>query len=70
MSSPFLYRLGAKFARWYLKVGSHDGWRSKLPMDGKAWTDHRDFPLPAAKPFRARWKALKQELDAERRGDK
>jgi L-lactate dehydrogenase complex protein LldF len=65
MSSKFLYHWGAKFARWFMAIGSHDGWQSKLPADGAGWTDHRDFPLPAKRPFHARWAELQKQLDAE-----
>lgn len=31
-------------------------WIRKLPLGGSAWTDHRDFPSPAAQPFHQWWK--------------
>lgn len=65
MSSAFLYRWGGKFARMFMKLLSKDGWVKRLPMDGSGWTDHRDFPLPAKKTFRARWADLQKQLDAE-----
>jgi len=68
MGSKFLYRWGAKLARLYMKIGSRGGWRSRLPADGAKWTAHRDFPLPAARPFHARWNELKRELDADQEG--
>lgn len=65
MSSAFLYRCGLKFGRMFMWLLSKDGWLKWLPMDGSGWTDHRDFPLPAKRPFRARWADLQKQLDAE-----
>lgn len=55
MMSKFLYRMGARFGRWFLNVSSKDGWVAKLPPPFGAWTDHRDFPALADKPFHKRW---------------
>lgn len=30
-------------------------WITRLPAAGKGWTDHRDLPRPAKRPFRDRW---------------
>ncbi len=62
MSSSLLYRIGARFGRLYMKIGSRDGWRSKLPMDGALWTEHRDIPVMPV-PFHKRWAALQRELN-------
>lgn len=32
-----------------------DGWVDRLPGPGRGWTDHRDLPRPARRPFRDRW---------------
>jgi L-lactate dehydrogenase complex protein LldF len=32
------------------------GWLESLPLHGAGWTDHRQFPPPAAKSFHQRWK--------------
>lgn len=31
-------------------------WMESLPLHGAGWTDHRQFPPPAAKSFHQRWK--------------
>jgi L-lactate dehydrogenase complex protein LldF len=54
---PWLYRLAVRFAR-VLRTLHKDGWLSKLPGPGAAWTSSRDFPAPAARSFRDRWKEL------------
>jgi L-lactate dehydrogenase complex protein LldF len=35
---------------------SREGWIARLPFQGSAWTDHRDFPRPAAESFHQRWR--------------
>jgi hypothetical protein len=70
MQWKFLYHWGAKFYHWFMDIGARDGWKRKLPGLGAAWTDHRDFPALASRPFRDRWADLQDELeaiDAERR---
>ncbi|MCW5849946.1 MAG: iron-sulfur cluster-binding protein [Anaerolineae bacterium] len=60
-SWPFLYRLGAK-SRWLLKLFARGERIPNTPIPIlKNWTRYRDFPLPAAKPFHARWDELKTE---------
>jgi L-lactate dehydrogenase complex protein LldF len=54
---PTLYRLALRAAR-VLRPWARDGWLSKLPGLGTAWTEARDFPAPAALSFRELWKAL------------
>jgi L-lactate dehydrogenase complex protein LldF len=58
LSRPWLYRLGLRCARLVLRPLSKNGWLSKLPGPGKNWTLMRDFPAPAARSFRDRWKEL------------
>ena len=70
MKSKLLYRMGAKMARWYMALKAKDGWVSKLPAQGKVWTDQRDFPAPAKRPFHARWDELAAELEQEERGQR
>ncbi len=65
MHSKFLYSWGARMARWYLALKARNGWIRKLPLDGKAWTNERDFPILAKTPFHRRWPRLKSQIDAE-----
>jgi len=65
MQSKFLYHWGAKMAHKFLDVGTQDGWHRHLPGMASAWTDHRDFPVMADKPFHQRWDDLKTGLDRE-----
>jgi L-lactate dehydrogenase complex protein LldF len=53
---PWLYRLALAAARLALRPWSRDGWLRKLPGPGSRWTSARDFPAPAARSFRARWR--------------
>jgi L-lactate dehydrogenase complex protein LldF len=55
---PWLYRLGLRLARWSLRPLARDGWLRKLPGPGAGWTTARDFPAPAKKSFRERWREL------------
>ncbi|MBI4578221.1 MAG: iron-sulfur cluster-binding protein [Planctomycetes bacterium] len=64
MSSGLLYRLGATFGRWFMKIGARDGWKHKLPATGGIWTRYRDVPV-MPKPFHKRWADLQKELDEE-----
>ena len=65
MMSAFLYRWGAKMAHWFNDWRARDGWHRKLPGMAAGWTDHRDFPAMADKPFHDRWDTLIKEMDAE-----
>jgi L-lactate dehydrogenase complex protein LldF len=65
MKSRLLYHLGAKMARWYMAMKAKDGWLASLPAEGKVWTDQRDFPAPAKRPFHKRWDELMAEIDRE-----
>ena len=58
LEHPWLYRMGLRVARWVLTKRAKDGWLSKLPGPAAPWTQVRDFPVPAAKSFRDRWKEL------------
>ena len=53
---PWLYRLALRGARLFLGRRARDGWLSSLPGPGSGWTRTRDFPAPAAVPFRERWR--------------
>ena len=49
-SRPWLYRLASASAVRAMRLLSRGGWIRRLPFDG-AWTEHRDFPAPAARTF-------------------
>ncbi len=55
---PWLYRLALRAARLSLRPLSRDGWLPRLPGPGAHWTAARDFPAPARRAFRERWKEL------------
>jgi L-lactate dehydrogenase complex protein LldF len=58
LSRPWLYRLTLRLARLALRPFSKDGWLRRLPGPGRGWTSMRDFPAPARRSFRERWKEL------------
>jgi L-lactate dehydrogenase complex protein LldF len=56
---PWLYRLALRLARLTLRPLARDGWLRRLPGPAAGWTAARDFPAPAARPFRQLWKELR-----------
>jgi L-lactate dehydrogenase complex protein LldF len=58
MLRPRLYRAALMLARLTLRPWSRDGWHTRLPGPGSGWTGARDFPTPASRPFRQRWREL------------
>lgn len=59
MRRPWAYSLGARFARMGQRFFADRGWIrhfKKYPLS--RWTEGRDFPALAPKPFRARWKKI------------
>ena len=55
---PWLYRLSLRFAKVLGRLFAREGWLSRLPGPGGNWTSVRDFPAPAERSFRERWKEL------------
>ncbi len=55
---PWLYRLGVRLARLFLRPMARRGWLRDLPGPGAGWTSVRDFPAPAARSFRDLWKDI------------
>ena len=60
MRAPWRYRLATAGARVALRRRAREGYLSSLPGPLAAWTTARDFPAPAARPFRALWKELEK----------
>ncbi|MFO0967022.1 MAG: lactate utilization protein LutB domain-containing protein [Gemmataceae bacterium] len=58
LERPWLYRLALLGARLFVRPFAKDGWFRHLPGPVSNWTAARDFPAPAAKPFRDRWKEI------------
>ncbi len=56
---PWLYRLALRCARLILRPLASDGWLRRLPGPGAGWTEAREFPAPAARSFRERWRKLR-----------
>jgi L-lactate dehydrogenase complex protein LldF len=55
---PWLYRLAVRCAGLALRPFARAGWLARLPGPGGGWTAVRDFPAPASRSFRDRWKEL------------
>jgi L-lactate dehydrogenase complex protein LldF len=60
---PWLYRLAQRGARVFLRPLARGGWLRRLPGPGAGWTDVRDFPAPAARTFRERWRELRRSAE-------
>jgi L-lactate dehydrogenase complex protein LldF len=53
---PWLYRLVVRWSHVLLRPWARRGWLRRLPGPAAGWTQVRDFPLPAARPFHVRWR--------------
>jgi L-lactate dehydrogenase complex protein LldF len=60
LARPRLYRMALAAARLLLRPLARHGWLRSMPGPASGWTRHRDFPAPAARPFRDRWKELSE----------
>src|SRR3989441_1806940 len=59
MKRPWAYNLGARLARLAQRFGAREGWiRSVALYPLSRWTEGRDLPALAPKPFRERWKEI------------
>jgi L-lactate dehydrogenase complex protein LldF len=57
---PWLYRWGLRLAGALVRPWAERGWFRSLPGPVSAWTRDRDFPAPARRAFRERWKELQR----------
>jgi L-lactate dehydrogenase complex protein LldF len=58
---PWLYRLVLATARLALLPFAREGWLRRLAGPGASWTAAREFPAPASRSFRQRWRELVKE---------
>src|SRR5207253_2702343 len=58
LKRPWLYRLALKLGRWATWPFARGGWLRKLPGPAAGWTQARDFPAPARRSFRERWREI------------
>jgi L-lactate dehydrogenase complex protein LldF len=56
MGKPSLYSLGFRVAAWFQGPMLEDGKLKRLPFAFGGWTENRDFPALARKPFRSVWR--------------
>lgn len=61
LESPPLYRLAARLGRVLQRPFLRAGRLRRLPGPFAGWTQFRDLPPVAAKPFHVRWKELERE---------
>ena len=70
MTSPGRYAGLSRLARWGQRLFVRQGWIRGLPLFPlSAWTEGRDFPALAERPFRERWASLEGGGSAPRRAD-
>ncbi len=61
MTGRSKFDLAARSARWALRLFARGGWIKRAPPPLRGWTASRDFPLPAGRSLRARFKRRKPE---------
>jgi L-lactate dehydrogenase complex protein LldF len=57
LGRPGTYRLAQRASALAARLIGRGQWLRRLPPPLSAWTDRRDFPPFAARPFRERWKS-------------
>ncbi len=62
MSNPRLYHLASRMGRMGLALEAQQGWVQRVPPAGSPWTDVRDLPLPADRPFHRVWQETLKDL--------
>jgi L-lactate dehydrogenase complex protein LldF len=65
---PWLYGSVVRLAGVLFRTLTDERWLRWLPGAGRGWTEARDFPAPAPRPFRQRWQELKRKKS--RRADR
>jgi hypothetical protein len=62
MRRPWVYAWATHLIRWGQGLLVRGTWIHKIPFyPASRWTENRDFPALAPKPFRDRWKALSKK---------
>jgi L-lactate dehydrogenase complex protein LldF len=65
VATPGRFRFALRWAAAASRLApKRGGWIRRLPPPAHGWTAWRDFPPFAARPFRTRWVALRQEAVA------
>lgn len=62
---PTLFKLATAFARRATRALAANGWITRLPPPLSGWTDHRDFPAFAARPFSEQLRRRHQDAKAQ-----
>ncbi|HEY6292961.1 MAG TPA: LutB/LldF family L-lactate oxidation iron-sulfur protein [Terriglobia bacterium] len=66
MTSPSRYTWSARLARWGQVLFARGGWiRSFSTFPVSRWTERRDLPALASKPFRERWRDLNPDGESK-----
>jgi L-lactate dehydrogenase complex protein LldF len=64
-TGPARFRLATQLATWGTRLLARRDWIKRLPPPLSAWTDHRDFPTFAEKPFSQQWRERQERVKAE-----